>query len=91
MLQLMSWMSEYYLSPPGQTIQAALPKGIERRSEVYATPEEGIDPDTVPLTDKQRFLYDVIARDPGMPINYYREKFGVGAVNHFIRLLEEKT
>jgi len=90
MLQLMSWMSEYYLSPPGQTIQAALPKGIERRSEVYATPEQGIDPDGVPLTDKQRFLYDIIVRDPGMTIKYYREKFGVGAVNHFIKLLENK-
>jgi primosomal protein N' (replication factor Y) (superfamily II helicase) len=90
MLQLMSWMSEYYLSPPGQTIQAALPRGIERRSEVYATPEGGIDPDGVSLTDKQRFLYDIIARDPGMTIRYYREKFGVGAVNHFIRVLENK-
>ena len=90
MLQLMSWMSEYYLSPPGQTIQAALPKGIERRSEVYATPEEGIDPDSAPLTDKQRFLYDIIARDPGMTLKYYREKFGVGAVNHFVKVLENK-
>ncbi len=90
MMELTTWMSEYYMSPPGQTVQAALPRGIEQQSEMFVTPINNAGSDLVNLTEKQKFLWDIINRDPGKTTKFYREKFGVGAVHYFIRILEEK-
>ena len=90
MMKLTAWMSDYYLSPPGQTVQTALPRGLERQSVTYVSPESDADVEAANLTEKQRFLYDIITRAPGKTTKYYKEKFGVGAVTYFIRVLESK-
>ena len=91
MLQVTRWISEYYLCPWGQTIQIALPKGLDQHSYICLWPESDQHSYDEILTEKQRELYDIILRDPGNTIKYYQEKFGVGAFHHLIRSLKQKS
>ncbi len=90
MLRLTEWISDYYMSPYGQTIQAAIPRGIGRQSEIYVNCNDDAQPEAAQLTEKQQFLFDIICRDPGKTLRFYNQKFGIGAVHYFLRILEKK-
>lgn len=90
MLEITRWMAEYYAAPWGQAVQLALPKGLDRRSEVRVTVNPEGDYLAAGLTEKQRSLFDLIVRAPGNTTRYYFEKFGVGAISHYLRMLESK-
>ncbi|MBN1408343.1 MAG: primosomal protein N' [Calditrichaceae bacterium] len=88
MLELMQWISEYYMTSLGQTLQLALPKGIDiHDKEVIHLVED--DP-SVELSEKQRELYLIIGSNPGLSKDYYRKKFGQGAFYAIINILENK-
>ena len=90
MLDLTRWMSEYYLASWGSTLQIALPKGLDRKSNVYVDIIEDENSDLAELTENQRQLYDLIDREPGKTTYYYRKKFGTGSFDYNLRVLEEK-
>ncbi|MCK4559316.1 MAG: primosomal protein N' [Calditrichia bacterium] len=90
MLDLTRWMSEYYLASWGSTLQITLPKGLDRKSNVYVDIIEDENSDLVELTENQRHLYDLIDREPGKTTYYYRKKFGTGSFDYNLRVLEEK-
>ncbi|MCK4753591.1 MAG: primosomal protein N' [Calditrichia bacterium] len=90
MLDLTRWMSEYYLASWGSTLQIALPKGLDRKSNVYVDIIEDENSDLAELTENQRHLYDIIDREPGKTTFYYRKKFGTGSFDYNLRVLEEK-
>ena len=88
MLELMRWISEYYLTSLGQTLQLALPKGIEVHDKelIHLVAE---DP-SVELSEKQRELYLIIGSNPGLSKDYYRKKYGQGAFYSILNVLESK-
>ena len=88
MLELMRWMSEYYVTSLGQTLQLALPKGIDVHDKELIHWVE--DDPSVALSEKQRELYIIIGSNPGLAKDYYRKKFGQGAFYSILNVLEGK-
>ena len=88
LLQLTDWMSKYYLSSWGTTLQIALPKGLEKKSNVIVDILDKNDLIVQNLTEKQRYLYDLIYNDPGKTVIYYKSKFGTGSFDYTLRVLE---
>ncbi|MEJ2543714.1 MAG: primosomal protein N' [Calditrichaceae bacterium] len=88
MLDLMKWISEYYLTSLGQTLQLALPKGIDVHDKELIHLVEN-DP-SVELSEKQHELYLLIGSNPGLSKDYYRKKFGQGAFYAILNILENK-
>ncbi|MGD9897601.1 MAG: primosomal protein N' [Calditrichaceae bacterium] len=88
MLDLLKWISDYYISSLGQTVQMALPKGIDTEDKEY------IDIADVnfeeKLSERQRDLYLLIGSNPGQSKDYYRKKNGQGSFYHNLRILEKK-
>ncbi len=89
-LELTKWMSEYYLTSWGICLQIALPKGIEKRSNVYIDIAETNNSALSGLTEKQRDLYDLIIREPDKTTAYYKTKYGTGSFDYNLRVLENK-
>jgi primosomal protein N' (replication factor Y) len=90
LLDLTRWMSGYYMASWGSTLQIALPKGLDKKSNVIVDIIADEDPDILELTENQRQLYDIIIRDPGKTTYHYRKKFGTGSFDYNLRVLEGK-
>jgi primosomal protein N' (replication factor Y) len=88
MLRLTKWMADYYMASWGQVLQLALPKGIEKKSNIRVEPELSIPTIDSDLTENQRLLYDAIVREPGKTTSYYRRLVGVGSFSYNLRKLE---
>jgi primosomal protein N' (replication factor Y) len=89
MLELMKWISDYYLCSYGQALQLALPKGIEIEEKEMVYLEELRE--DVQLTTKQMDLYQLIGSSPGKTKKYYQNKYGQGPLNHILSILESKN
>lgn len=88
MLALLRWISEYYVASLGQTLQLALPKGIDvHDKEIIHLIND--DP-SIELSEKQRELYIIIGSNPGLSKDYYRKKFGQSAFYSILNILEDK-
>ncbi|MGD9487096.1 MAG: primosomal protein N' [Calditrichaceae bacterium] len=88
MLELMKWISDYYISGLGQTVQMALPKGIDTEDKEYISISE-VNFDKK-LSERQRDLYLLIGSNPGKSKDYYRKKNGQGSFYNNLKVLEEK-
>ena len=88
LLYLSRWISDYYLASWGSTLQIALPKGLDRKSNEYVTILEDENSDQPKLTDNQMQLYNLINRDPGKTTYYYKKKYGTGSFDYNLRVLE---
>ena len=89
-LELTRWMSDYYLTSWGSTLQLALPKGLDRKSTVLVDIVAQKHPDHMALTDNQRHLYNLIHQDPGKTTYYYKKKYGTASFDYNLRILESK-
>jgi len=87
-LDLTRWISEYYMSSWGQSIQLALPKGLDEfeKENIFLVDE---NPD-VELSEQQQRLYFLIGDNPGKSKSYYRKKFGTGSFYSLLNTLEAK-
>jgi primosomal protein N' (replication factor Y) len=90
LLQLTSWIAEYYACAWGQAIQLALPRGLEQKSILKVVPVTPAPSGLAQITDRQRELYDHIFRVPDRDTKYYRQRYGTGSFYHSLRALEEK-
>ncbi len=90
LLELTHWMAEYYMCGWGQTLNLTLPKGLDKKSDIFVNTVESSESDLAELTENQRHLYDLIAMDPGKTTASYKKKFGTGSFDYSIRLLEKK-
>jgi primosomal protein N' (replication factor Y) len=90
MLELTRWMSDYYMTSWGKTLNLALPKGLEKKSIRSVKVINEKDPNKADLTERQRHLYDIIAMDPGKTTTQYKKKFGSGSFDHLLRSLYKK-
>jgi primosomal protein N' (replication factor Y) len=90
MLILTQWMAEYYLAAWGQVIQLALPRGIEEFSKQIIFPRKDVDLDAVQLTEKQRYLLNIVDLEPGKTPIFYRQKFGYAGFYYHLHVLRKK-
>ena len=90
LLELTHWMAEYYMCSWGQALTLTLPKGLDKKSDIFAHPVESSETDLADLTSNQRHLYDLIVIDPGKKTSLYKKKFGTGSFDYTIRLLAKK-
>jgi len=90
LLALTRWMADYYLAAWGQTLQLALPKGLDIKSQQLAMPAAHLDHPLAELSEKQTELFDLILREPGRSLTHYRKKSGTGSFYHTLRALENK-
>ena len=56
LLALTRWMADYYLAAWGQTLQLALPKGLEKKSQQLAVPADRTGRPAPEMSDKQHEL-----------------------------------
>jgi primosomal protein N' (replication factor Y) len=89
LLQLTKWMSEYYLASWGTTLQIALPKGLDKKSNQYVEINNDADYTLAKLTENQRHLYDLLKRDPDKTTFYYKKKYGTASFDYNLRILEK--
>ncbi len=88
MLNLTQWISEYYFASWGQSVQLALPRGIDKiETELIHLIDDDNEEE---LSERQGELYQIIAINPGKTKEYYRKKFGYGTFYYFLNVLEEK-
>ena len=87
-MELMNWISDYYVTSLGQTLQLALPKGIDVHDKELIHLIN--DDQSVQLSEKQRELFILIGSNPGLSKDYYRKKFGQGAFYSILNILESK-
>ncbi len=87
-MALARWISAYYMAPLGQTLQLAIPKGLEAHDQenLFLVEE---DPG-VSLPERQKELYMLIGENPGKSKSYYRKKMGTGSFYAVLRALEKK-
>ena len=90
LLQLTKWISDYYLGFWGQSVQLALPRGLEYKTKRVIDLVKGYDPDEYQLTERQKFLYDIIAFEPGKSTTFYKTKFGSGSFYYLLNSLKNK-
>jgi primosomal protein N' (replication factor Y) (superfamily II helicase) len=70
-LELMQWMSRYYLAPLGQVFEAAIPAGVRasagsrQRMMLYPTPASGDEQQLAKLTAKQREALQMLVQVGG--------------------------
>lgn len=93
LLELTSWVAEYYLAPWGEVIKAALPPGIsptieqflilseKGRAEVSALPSDST------LTTKQRLLH-FLSESGEISVAAVSDHFGSGQATKLVRELE---
>jgi primosomal protein N' (replication factor Y) len=91
MLRLTGWISDYYMADWGQALQLALPKGLEKKSNVVIEPVNAADIDAGDLSDNQKFLLDLIIWEPGKTSSYYKKKYGTGSFDYTVRQLKNKN
>ncbi len=91
MLRLTSWISDYYMSGWGQALQLALPKGLEKKSNVVIEPVNAADIDAAKLSENQKYLLDLIIWEPGKTSSYYKKKYGIGSFDYTVRQLKKKN
>jgi primosomal protein N' (replication factor Y) len=91
LITLTGWMADYYLASWGQSLQLALPKGLEKKSQLSVMPAIPDSIDMPDLSEKQRLLLDIIVREPGRLSSYYMKKAGSGSFHHSLRALEFKN
>lgn len=75
-LELLQWMSRYYIAPLGQVFEAAIPAGVRssagsrQRVVLYATPRSADEKAVANLSTKQQqVLKHLIAADSGLTID----------------------
>lgn len=90
LLSLTQWVADYYLGYWGQSIQLALPRGLDKKEHRIVTVSNYPDLEHVDLTDRQKYLFDIIAREPGKSSSFYKRKFGSGAYNYLLNTLKVK-
>jgi len=90
MLNLTAWMADYYMCSWGQSVQLALPKGLEQKSIQRIQPTE-VNPEILAqINENQRHLYDIIFREPDRDTKFYRQKFGTGSFYYSLGVLQKK-
>ncbi|TFG97635.1 MAG: primosomal protein N', partial [Calditrichales bacterium] len=90
MLDLTKWMADYYMAGWGQALQLALPRGLDKKSNITLQPANGDMIEAAALTGKQRHLLDLIYADPGKTTSQYKKKFGTGSFDYTVRVLIKK-
>ena len=95
MLRLTEWMSEYYLCPWGQVLEAVLPLGVRTQAGTRQVRLYSVDPaiaeqiETLTLTPKQRQILRHVASSP-QPLSIADIRAAVGCAEQPIRNLERK-
>ncbi len=90
MLHLTAWMAEYYMCAWGQSVQLALPRGLEQKTVQRIQPVRPAPPALEEITDNQRQLYDFIFREPDHDTKFYRQKYGTGSFYYALQGLQQK-
>jgi len=90
LLDLTSWMAEYYNCAWGQSVQLALPRGLQQKSVLKIQPADPVPPELNELPESQRQLFDIIFRDPGRDSKYYRQRYGSGSFYYALQELHKK-
>jgi primosomal protein N' (replication factor Y) len=91
LLEFTAWMAEYYLCSWGQTVQLALPRGIELKSESVIRLKRFPEDKNLILTGRKQQLFDLIAGNSGKATTYYRRQFGSGSFYHYLQELDEQN
>lgn len=89
MLRFTQWVSQYYLSSWGSTCQLALPKGLDKKSNIFVHLNEVESSELHNLTVNQRHLFDIIYANPGKTTIFYKKKFGSASFYTYLRILEK--
>ncbi len=90
MLNLTAWMADYYMCAWGQSVQLALPKGLEQKSVQRVQPVQANPDILAQINENQRHLYDTIFREPNRDTKFYRQKFGTGSFYYSLGVLQKK-
>jgi primosomal protein N' (replication factor Y) len=91
LLDLSSWIAEYYMCSQGQAVQLALPRGLDQKTIRKVFPVTPVPDSLEEVTGGPRHLYDIIFNEPGRDFRYYRRRFGTGSFYHAIHMLQEKA
>ena len=91
LLNLTYWMAGYYQTAWGQVIPLTLPRGTDRfsRQSLFPVDEMSGESDQQ-LTEKQKYLYDIVCREPGKSVNVYQNEYGTGAFRYLMNQLIKK-
>jgi primosomal protein N' (replication factor Y) len=90
LMEFTSWLAEYYLCSWGQTVQLALPRGLEQKSESVVRFHHFPRDDDLLLSGPKRHLLDLVALNSGKSTAYYRKQFGSGSFYHYLHELHEQ-
>ena len=91
LIDLVKWISDYYMSSWGQAIALALPKGIDESAKRRLYVNDNFDETKTELNERENELKELIFRNPGKTYKYYQEKFGKNSLNYLSRKLIEKN
>lgn len=88
-LDFWEWLADYYLCTLGDVYKAALPSGMKIESETVID----INPDyeaSVPLTDREQKVYDLLTRKPAQSITRLEKASGMRGIMSVINSLLRK-
>jgi primosomal protein N' (replication factor Y) len=90
LLEFTAWLAEYYLCSWGQTVQLALPRGMEQKSESVIRLKQFPEDKNLILAGRRQHLFDLIAGNSGKTTTYYRRQFGSGSFYQYLHELHDQ-
>lgn len=90
-LDLISWISAYYMCTPGEVLNAAIPSGLKLSSEskIQLNPDTAASPD-IPIDPVEQIILDTIARMGEVSFNELPKLCGIARILPYVRSLIEK-
>jgi len=94
MLALTRWMSDYYLTPWGEVLNAALPGGIQLESRRLVRLRAGVEVSALlesdqNLTDRQRQILEILSQAGELRVDQLRRRLGVQNLHYSLSRLQE--
>src|SRR5699024_10610807 len=89
-LNFIKWISDYYMSPEGDVLKAALPGAFLLQSETVIELDKGQDPRIEELTDEEYLIYEALQRQAILKIQEVTEILDKKTVLPILNKMVEK-
>jgi primosomal protein N' (replication factor Y) len=85
------WMSEYYMAPIGDVMNAALPANFKLASETKIVIHPDFDSANTPLTDREYLVVEALEIKETLDLKEISEIIGIKTIQPLIKILLEKN
>lgn len=89
-LQFWKWMSQYYMAPIGDVMNAALPSNFKLASETKIVVHPDFDPDGQPMDDREFLIMEALSIQEVLDLKEISAIAGIKTIQPIIKKMMEK-